>query len=362
MLRGGDRRGGNTFTGAGKRRHPDNDGTLSETDDPYLIKAYGDEQAWSSSLPQWTWIIQFLILVPINVIIVGQISLLLTAALNQTPADGNPPLPIYLFQAVLTILLLLPLTPFLHRFTYRIPTLLFLVFIGCLLYSLFAFPFSRNARLKVFFLQQVDLNTGINNVTVLGLDGYVQDIVGELPSAIGQSIQCGNKNLDKTKCEWSGLEPNVVASDAALRPFASDFGRRQYDKWLDYNVSHSKSSAYFSIQGRNTKHCHLVFDQPVSEVHIEDAASDPRYRPVHEEGSTQIRLFSRTWDKNFKVNVTWFEQEAKGQTGKVMCLWSDANQLGTIPAYDELRRFQPVWSATTKASDGLVEGWKEFKI
>lgn len=83
LLRGTDRRGGNTFTGVGKKRHPDTDGTLDEIDDPYLIKAYGDEQAWSSKLPQWTWIIQFLILAPINIILVGQIGMLLTCALHQ---------------------------------------------------------------------------------------------------------------------------------------------------------------------------------------------------------------------------------------------------------------------------------------
>ena len=39
LLRGGDRRSANL-----KRRHPDTDGTLEEVDDPYLTKAYGDEQ------------------------------------------------------------------------------------------------------------------------------------------------------------------------------------------------------------------------------------------------------------------------------------------------------------------------------
>jgi hypothetical protein len=83
LLRGGDSRSSDTFKRFGKRRHPDNDGTLDETDDKLLTKAYGDEQAWSSSLPQWTWIVQFLVLAPINIVILGQIALLLTSALKQ---------------------------------------------------------------------------------------------------------------------------------------------------------------------------------------------------------------------------------------------------------------------------------------
>lgn len=293
---------------------------------------------------------------------------------NRTPADGNTVLPIYLFLATLTVLLLLPLTPFLHRFTYQVPTILFLIFVGCLLYNLFAFPFSRDARLKVYFSQQIDLNSGKNIVNLAGVDGYIQEIIGEIPSAAGQDLNCDHNNADiragLTNCKWHGLAPNVLANEPALDSVVDVDSKKKtkktkknpYKHWVDYNISHSGDSASFSIQGRNTKQCRIVFDEPVSEVHIEDAAPDPRYKVVNDDGSTQIRLFSRTWDKNFRVNVTWNGEEAKGHSGKLMCMWSDANQLGVIPAYDEIRSFIPVWSAVTKSADGLVEGWKEFEV
>jgi hypothetical protein len=200
-----------------------------------------------------------------------------------------------------------------------------------------------------------------------GLNGYIQDIVGEIPSAAGQDIHCDHNGVDVrnglTNCKWNGLAPNVLANEPASDSVSISLKKKNpYRHWLEYNVSHSGDAAYFSIQGRNTKQCRLVFDEPVAEVHIEDAAPDPRYKTVNEDGSTQIRLFSRTWDKNFKVNVTWNGEEAKGQTGKVGCMWSDANQLGVVPAYDEIHRFMPVWSTITKSADGLVEGWKEFEV
>ena len=83
LLRGAERQVGKTFPSMTRQRHPDTDGTLDEVDDPYLTKAYGEEQAWSSSLPSWMWIIQFLILAPINIVLVGQVALLLVAALHQ---------------------------------------------------------------------------------------------------------------------------------------------------------------------------------------------------------------------------------------------------------------------------------------
>ena len=94
-----------------------------------------------------------------------------------------------------------------------------------------------------------------------------------------------------------------------------------------------------------------------------------------EGGSNEIRLWSRTWDRAWTVEVSWAgpgsdyegdsEKIAKGNgtmTGKVMCLWSDVNQVGLIPAFDEAMHYAPEWVAITKASDGLVEGYKTFKV
>ena len=279
---------------------------------------------------------------------------------------------IYLLIALLTTLLLLPLTPFLHRFVYQIPTILFLIFVGCLIYNLLSYPFSRDARLKVFFTQSVDLNTGINNVTLTGLDGYVKEVIDELPSSTGKNLHCGDGSSDPLRaslrsCSWHGLAPNVLSNlDTPVAPFKNHSHIPETSSWLRYNITSNASTATFTFSGKNTKACRLVFDSPVSDVSIVDAASDPRYQAVKDAGSTQVRLFSREWDKTFRVNVTWDgegdEGAAKGKTGKVLCIWSDANQHGTIPAYDELRRFAPVWAAATKASDGLVEGWKEFVV
>ena len=59
--------------------------------------------------------------------------------------------------------------------------------------------------------------------------------------------------------------------------------------------------------------------------------------------------------------MSWEEGE-EGLSGEVVCLWSDANQVGVIPALDEARRFAPGWVVVSKSQDGLVEGWKKFAI
>jgi len=372
LLRGGERRAQNTFARFGGTRNQDVNGPLDENEDPFLAKAYGDEQAWSGALPQWTWILQFLVLAPINIILVGQIALFITSALHQTPADGNAVLPIYLMMAALAVLIMLPLAPFLHRFTFHLPTFFFFIFVGCLIYNLLAFPFSREARLKHYFVQNVNLDTGNNIVQLTGVEGFVQNIVDELPSVAGQALNCSDpddpRRAGLQTCKWTGLAPNVVPDSQKAYTW-HNHSSNHYQDWVQYNVSTSESGAEITFRGRETKNCRLIFDTPVSTVYVANTTSDVFHavsRPTRGDdknrgGVTELRLFSRSWEKEFKVNVTWADNKAKGKTGKVGCMWSDVNKPGVIPALDEIWRFEPVWSVVSKGGDGLVEGWRDWK-
>ncbi|KAL1297123.1 hypothetical protein AAFC00_004701 [Neodothiora populina] len=403
-----------TFTryGRERRRSEQTDLDAISHQDPLLVQAYGGEQAWSSSLPRWTWFLQMLLLVPINVILVGQIGLLATSALQYTPADGNEPLTIYLLFAVLSTVILLPLTPFMHRMTYHIPTFLFLVCLGTLFYNAFAFPFSRNNRLKVFFFSQIDLDSGNYSTALTGLQPYTSDIVAQLPSANGEAVQCGHVGWATAKpglesCEWQGLAPNVVPHHYLSGPDApypnktlswtDGLRKRQptkpdYSQWLRLNVtkasspslSNASSEYVFDIQGLNTRSCRLFLDTPISSVTVEGpgvSSNNQRtnpFVPLKDSAAatdmTQIKLWSRTWDAVWRVRVTLppasvihspLAKESSSSsdvTGKVLCIWADVNQPGTIPAFDEVLHYMPVWSVVTKGTDGLLEGYKTFKL
>lgn len=324
-------------------------------------RVFGYEQEWSWSLPTWTWLLQFLILAT-PVILIGQISLLFMSGVYQTPADGSPVLPIYLGAAVFTILILAPLGPFLHRYTYHIPTFLFLVFAGTLIYNLVAFPFSTNNRLKIYFMQKVDLDTGINQVLLNGLgDPYMAETIASLPSAAGQKPSCTASKLRDglTECTWHGLAPAVVKS-----PHPDIPPLYTYADWLTYHVFRAPNSteARIRLWGRNTRACKIEFNRPISEIYVEGAGDDKRYKRVSEDGSKEIRLWSRTWEKEWNIKVRWDAGGGSGNglDGRVVCLWSDDNETGVIPALDEIRHFAPNWVAVSKLGDGLVEGSKAF--
>jgi len=410
--------------GAHRQRHDENDEDehLTISTDPLVARAYEGEQGWSSSLPTWTWLLQFLILGPINLILVGQVALFVTSALGQTPADGNPVLTIYILISLASTFLILPLAPFIHRLKYQVPTLILLIFIGTLIYNLVAFPFSRDARLKVYFIQRLDLTTGENLVALTGLDGFVGDIAAQLPSTAGQDIRCGPNVTDWSRrnglstCVWNGLTPNVVPHSYFSTPDhgrgnGNGKGKAPYpnatlasshttdDKtspmstWLSLSASTSPASnstvdkeVTFSLKGLNTRACRLTFDRPVTNLTVSGSGESSILASRHEaqeerQGIKGIKLWSRTWDAEFKVRVRVGvvashaarkasagagEADSKdgGSTlkGKAVCQWADVNQIGTIPAFDEVRRFMPVWSIVSKGSDGLVEGFRDFEV
>ncbi|RMY57549.1 hypothetical protein D0864_13493, partial [Hortaea werneckii] len=392
-------------------------------DDPLLTHAYGAEQAWSSSLPQWSWTLQFLLVAPLNLILVGQIALLATASLHQTPADGNPALPIYLAFAGLTTLLLLPLTPFLHRWSYHLPTFSLLLGIGCVVYCLLAFPFSPESPMKIFFVQRVDLDLGKVESSLIGLPGFVEDVLAEVPSSLGQRVDCRD-GIDAERswtgrdglrsCVWEGLWPDVVSQHALaasaqevhgeeggdehspssdLAPYSNRTKKSpaqhpnpSFKSWLDFNISlTSPHTASLTFQGRNTKQYRLSFpphQPPPSSLKIHNgnlssSVEDPRFGPALPSSPSSssssslppktLRIIPRTWDARIRVDISWPAekdgvQNVEGFRGEVMALWSDANQPGVIPGFDEVGRFAPRWSLVTKGDDGLVLGVRGWRV
>ncbi|PVH94026.1 putative zinc metalloprotease [Periconia macrospinosa] len=363
LLRG-DRRSFRRYDG---RRQSASEGTdagerSGSTD---LGHAYAGEQKWSGKLPSWLWTIQFLLIAPINIILVGQIALLTTSALYQTPADGSPTLFIYVAFAVLTTLLAVPIGPWIHRFSYHVPFFIFLVCVGTVIYNLIAFPFSREHKLKVYFLQQVDLDSGANEVSLTGLDGYVQEIIGHIPSAQGKHIECTTPQVktrkELRKCAWEGLPAQVAPK---LPSGAVAFGNKtKPESWVDYSITRNNSAneATIRVQGQNTRACRILFDTAVDNLAIDGAVSDdPRFNATGEDGTRELRLWHREWSQPWNVNVAWDGSASSSLSGKVVCLWSDANA-AEIPAFNEVQHYLPVWAIATKFGDGLVEGSKGFK-
>ena len=327
---------------------------------------FGDEQDWSGDVPRWTWLFQLLLSAPFPIILLGQIGFLITQALHQTGADGGSVLIVYLFIALTTILVLTPILPYLHRFTWHIPIFLLLVLIGTLAYNLIAFPFSPQNRLKIYFQQIVDLDKGTSAVSLNGPQPYIGKVVYSLPSAddfgvpLSISPPSDPSKDNRWTYTWAGPAPNVVPSknSTTLHP-----SRAPYKDWVTYNISRrTDHSATITLFGRNSRACRLEFETPLSHFHVHNSSPpDPRFPRVPPGGTMTLQLWSRNWKTEWTIDLEWRDSESR-MKGKVVCLWNDVNANGLVPALDEVWGYAPGWVAVANKRGGVVEGWKAFEV
>jgi hypothetical protein len=325
-------------------------GDTEESDEPDP-NVYGEEQQWSSSMPKWTWILQFIFLAPIVLILVGPLALLATSAMHQTGQDGGSSLFIYIAIAAFTTLLFSPLLPFIHRYTYHLPVFLLTIFIGTLIYNLVAFPFSDTSRLKLFFRQDLDLDTSATNASLTGIPPYVNTVITSLPSARNKDIACIPFG-GRLQCSWPGLPPQLAPNTSST-------------DLLTLSITKTPSTpheARIRLSGKNTRACKLTFTNPGGvNFTVADSATDPHFPYSPPAGGTrELNLWSRGWENVWTVDVEWPEDQTLA--GRATCLWSDANQRGVIPALDEVWQYAPGWIAVSKFASGLVEGSKGFEV
>jgi hypothetical protein len=352
-------------------------------------KPFGREQPWSGHLLSMFWWFQFLILGPVLIILSAQSGLVLLDAVKQTGTDGSNLLTPYILVSLFTLLMFLPITPFIHRITHHVPTFLFAVLVGTLIYNLAAFPFGPSNKYKAFFQQSLDLDTGAVAVHIVGVEQYVRMIIADLPSASGREITCVKASRDGlVDCSYDGsaVPPRL---GGGLSAYAAS--QNKYSDLVTLNVTRgSGNTATFTINVVDSKVCQLRFKNPVANLEVVGAADwDDRFGAYPEYGVSSVQLWRRDWNTPWVVNVEWnaawdsqdgddaattaqspgkllsgdeLVKRAPGLDGYILCEWSDINTPGTIPAYDEALQFGPAWAAWTKMSIGLVEGRKAFQV
>jgi len=357
-------------------------------------KPYRDEQEWSASLPSSTWFPQFLILAPLMIILTGQLGLVLTSSLGQTGADGSDLLRPYLVVSAFSILLLLPITPFIHRVTRHLPLFLLAIFAGTLVYSLAAFPFSSSSPYKIYFRQVIDVDSRNSTVILTGYEEFARMIIADLPSASGKHIAClpsSGRQSGLVDCSFDGTDvaPNPGGD---VKPGVPP--QTGYDRLV--NISAERlglaNRATIRLDGMNTKSCTLEFNTPVKRVGVRgadgpDARLDPR---GFGEDIAEFALWRNDWGTPWVVDVEWEDGEEdvvggaeqiyptaaqagpktrphlrrlRGLDGRAVCRWSDANTPGTVPALDEAWRYAPKWAIVSiKSKPALVQGTKTFMV
>jgi len=283
--------------------------------------------------------------------------------------------------------IIIPIVPFSAKIHEWITFFVAFSFVILTTYSWTTFPFSQNAPLKVFFQQKiaVDLsspNEVLQSVTTLtGATRYLEkDVVAELPSSWTSNVTCTPSSPSISLCQWV----------SSLVPLPTDTPNHDSSQWISANITRTSSnSARIHLKGTNTRSCRLYFDNRriraynvhnnLLDGHTQPSSPDVMHKgyPIPTEGLSVVQLWSRTWDRKFTVDVTWKyeseDEDAIGLSGRVACEWAEFESgtiglglprkvIGTIPAYEEVLTFLPLWAAASKVSDGLVEVYGYFSV
>lgn len=303
---------------------------------------------------------------------------------------------VYALITLVALGLVLPLSPFMSKLQ-RSPVLslfILLLFIFSILYSWITFPFSSSAPLRVLFQQRVEidlgldiLHSGVNDTyssqrmitSLVGHPLYLPNsaIISNLPSAKAVDCKLHSTRSGLTLCEWD--------SGSGMHPAPGGWDNDKAVEYFDASVIRTgPSSARIAVKGRNTRSCRVYFDsQPIFEyaVRSSDGVGEKGMQlgyEVGKEGAKELILFSRTWDKEFVVDVEWGSGgESSSLEGRIACEWAEyasgrvdhgsGSGLGyyyggKIPAFEEVLRFLPEWAVSSKQDDGLVEVSAPFSI
>jgi len=255
------------------------------------------------------------------------------------------------------------------------------------------FPFSSAAPLRVFFQQRVEIDLGLDNLrldgnnsltsssprmmtSLTGRHPYLPEaIISNLPSAKAANCDLPHRtSSDLILCEWD--------SGTGMRPVPGNWNswNDNTTEYFDASVSRiGSSSARITVKGRNTRSCRVYFDnQPIFEyvIRSSDGAGEKKGMQLGYEvgrgGIRELILWSRTWDREFVVDVKW-GHDSTGLWGRVGCEWAEYESAGIdrgsggvvsgkIPAFEEVLMFLPEWAVSSKQDDGLVEVLAPFSV
>ncbi|PVG03143.1 hypothetical protein CPB86DRAFT_428878 [Serendipita vermifera] len=340
------------------------------------------------------WALEFLFcIIPVWVLVLPLV-LIVCAGLGQTLGDGSAAVVVYAGITVLLFLSILPLVPFAHRLSTHVYFAVAALFVLSTLYNLLSFPFSADKRIKFFVSQHYNLDYGSNSVQLLGVQPYLQQALGSVPSASQDpQLEFSINSLRKIgEATWSGPIPRLFGPNAEGVTAKGEDSVASSARRIDAH------SAIFTVKGTDTKSCILKFDQPIIDIQVrhlygEESNGIPASRipeespyPIPPEGATVVSLWSRTWNPEFEVIVKWNatedENSAKKEgkhgssfwrrifssreenllpkTGRIGCQYADngENQLAVL---NELFEHLPSW-ATITTSRALLVADRRFSI
>lgn len=302
-------------------------------------KPYDDEQLWSAKLPSSLWMVQFWLIGPSFALIIFSHCSALLGWIIQRSADGDEVLGAYMLAGFLSIVLVLPLTPFLHRGRHLLPIVMLVICTVTMTFNLITFPFSESAKYKIRFSQDVDLDSGNSTIQLAGAEDFIRPVLARVPCAMGHEIAC-SKDFGFNICSLDGshVMPNI--------------GKAGGDDWLSCSSSRDDDIVRITVDGMNTRKCGVDFSNPISSFKVDGGNGQ-----VEKQKMDSMTLYRRQWDTPWNVQVNTSTREEIYV--KVWCEWGEMHRL---PFLEEAVHYLPEWVTLTSFGNELLRVSRTYRI
>lgn len=162
---------------------------------------------------QYDWLIQFIILVPIPAFFIFTDGKLVLDALHETIQENKLyDEAIWELVGLIAMLLAILLSPFMQKLNFISIQLTIGLFLYGILNSYYEVSYSESNPIKLRYVETFDINTNTSLSNIFGRQGYIPQILNDVPTILNDDIKCLKFNTSETEtCSYNGTRPYLVS-------------------------------------------------------------------------------------------------------------------------------------------------------
>ncbi|ANZ76339.1 BA75_03553T0 [Komagataella pastoris] len=361
----------------------------------------------------YDWSIQFLLLVPIWLLVTYSFGGLVLEAISQTIQESNAlGETSFKFLGAVAVLLGLSVLPFVHKLNAALTLLLAFTCAISSFATLTGPVFDYQHPLKLRFVQQVT-QTGESQVKIFGKHGFIEPVVKDLPSVklLKLNYTCTELSDGNGQCVYDGQRPWLVDGSAVQNDFENLVAVKVLSDTNTGKTRYVPFDSDLEIKAVQNRHCVLFFN--TTTYHSGNGADKYKHAPVKQvdlyhklqnntkpemkdnfalnfvpsghsvdeygtdiyrlnQGIDEFQLHKTEWNQDtYHVGIEWlydWSEESDGDKRDrnlgvtVRCYYGEYDGVSVvdgearrkIPALDELLQYAPVDVEISNLDRGLV--------
>lgn len=215
---------------------------------------------------QYDWLIQFITLVPLSVFIIYAEGKMVLDALHETVQENKLfDNTVWNFITTFGLLLSITIMPFIHKLNFITVQLMVILFSFGAFKSYTSLPYTENSPMKLRYVKTFDVNSKISTSNVYGRQGYIPNILEDVPYIHMNNISCVSYNLSGTEtCSYRGNRPWLIPGKLK---------DNEYDNYLNVTILKDTNEmklenidkftpleSVIEIEVRGTRQCYVTFN------------------------------------------------------------------------------------------------------